>query len=138
MKAGKYYVGDLCYVLNSKWDEFCKLTIEGHNVKDGIFTFKDGIKFATFSTLYGDGTYVDQFGKEYCVDAGLIGCILVVDVLTINNNNPECLETVKHLGNIVTFENEFSCESKNGLIRFGNLKIDTALVEEEDDDESFE
>ena len=29
MPAGKYYIGDLCYVMSDKeWEEFCSLTIK--------------------------------------------------------------------------------------------------------------
>ena len=27
-KAGKYYLGDLCYVMHGEWDEFCQDHIE--------------------------------------------------------------------------------------------------------------
>lgn len=119
MKAGKYYIGDLCYVLGDKWDEFCDLTIEGHNCKDGVFTMKDGTTFATFRTMYGDGTYLDQFGRDYCVDAGLIGCVLVDSI-----NSPS------ELGNVHEFKTDFECYSKNGQIYFGNVHIDTIYEEE--------
>ena len=60
MKAGKYFVGDLCYVLDSMWDEFCDLTIEENQCKDGLFKFQNGMKFATFRTMYGDGSFLDS------------------------------------------------------------------------------
>jgi len=52
MKAGTYYIGDLCYVMHPEWDEFCALTISGHNVLDGEFNLKDGRRFATFTTKW--------------------------------------------------------------------------------------
>ena len=75
MPAGKYYVGDLCYVMHPEWDEFCSITIKEHTCLDGEFNLKDGRRFATFGTKWGDGEYRDQFGNRYGVDAGLIGCI---------------------------------------------------------------
>ena len=89
MKAGKYYIGDLCYVMHPEWDEFCSLTINGHNVLDGEFNLKDGRRFATFTTKWGDGTYKDEQGRSYGVDAGLIGCIAVDDI------TPSELENLK-------------------------------------------
>ena len=88
MKAGTYYVGDLCYVMHGEWDEFCNLTIVGQKVLDGEFNLADGRRFATFTTQWGDGTYQDQQGREYSVDAGLIGCIALenIDVPV----NPRC------------------------------------------------
>ena len=63
MKAGKYYVGDLCYVMSdAEWEQFCKITIQGNKVIDGEFEMPDGRKFATYSTAYGDGVYYDQYG----------------------------------------------------------------------------
>ena len=75
MPAGKYYIGDLCYVMtNEEWDEFCKLTISGHECVDGEFTFADGRRFATYGTKWGDGEYRSNIGTKHSVDAGLIGC----------------------------------------------------------------
>ena len=47
MKAGTYYIGDLCYVMHDRWDEFCSITCSEHNVLDGEFNLKDGTRFAT-------------------------------------------------------------------------------------------
>ena len=80
MQSGTYYIGDLCYVMHDRWDEFCALTCSGHCVLDGEFNLKDGTRFATFTTRWGDGTYRDELGNEYPVDAGLIGCIRVDDI----------------------------------------------------------
>ena len=94
MKAGKYYVGDLCYVLHDRWDEFCSLTISGHRVLDGEFNLADGTRFATFTTRWGDGNYFDQDGKSYDVDAGLIGCIRVEDIRADKYEDIESLGTI--------------------------------------------
>ena len=63
MPAGRYYVGDLCYVMHPQWDEFCQKTISGHNVLNGEFTLSNGVRFGTLRTQYGDGCYNDQFGN---------------------------------------------------------------------------
>ena len=65
MKAGTYYIGDLCYVLDDCWDEFCSLTIVGDKVLDGEFNFADGTRFATFTTRWGDGTYRDEQNSSH-------------------------------------------------------------------------
>ena len=127
MKAGKYYIGDLCYVMHDRWDEFCALTINGHNVLDGEFNLKDGTRFATFSTKWGDGTYQDEQGREYGVDAGLIGCICVDDI------SPGELENIKD-GHVVEFVQDFSTFSAGGIIRFGSVCIDTDYEEVEEDE----
>ena len=38
--AGKYYVGDLCYVMHDEWDEVCGLFFKGrddHGCNQGVF-----------------------------------------------------------------------------------------------------
>lgn len=130
MPAGKYYVGDLCYVMHDVWDEFCDITIENHNVLDGIFALSDKRLFATFCTMYGDGTYRDNYGRMYSVDAGLIGCIRVEDI-----KDPEA-----HMdgGHVIEFKEDFEVDSVDGEIMFGNIYINTAGEEEEEYDEEYE
>ncbi len=43
MPAGKYYVGDLCYVMHDVWDEVCDLMFPHDNSGVyGKFKLKDG------------------------------------------------------------------------------------------------
>jgi len=133
MPAGKYYVGDLCYVMtDEEWEEFCSITIDGMKVKDGEFSLKDGRRFATYGTAYGDGVYHDQYGHSYSVDAGLIGCIKVEDIRAKNYDN------LLDLGSIMEFDSSFATsggrgdEGWEGLIQFGHVMIETNPVEEED------
>lgn len=132
MPAGKYYVGDLCYVLHDEWDEVCEImfnTPEPHGVRDGEFTLKDGRRFATYSTKYGDGGYYDNYGRSYSVDAGLIGCVLVDDIdLNNKSNNVDG-------GNIIEFADAFETSGGrltsndwDGIIRIGGVEIDTDPV----------
>ena len=127
MKAGTYYVGDLCYVLHDEWDEVCELIIKDGVCLDGEFTLKDGRRFAIYSTAYGDGTYLDQSGNEYGVDAGSIGCILLSDI------NLESEGNFLTGGNIVPFENDFHTDEEDGRIMFGSLIIDTDPVYDEEE-----
>ena len=55
MRPGKYYVGDLCYVMDDEWDDVCSLIIQGNECVDGEFTLPDGRRFASYGTMYGDG-----------------------------------------------------------------------------------
>jgi hypothetical protein len=122
MPAGKYYIGDLCYVMHPEWNEFCALTIKGHECLDGEFTLKDGRRFATFGTAYGDGTYRSNIGTSHSVDAGLIGCIRVEDI----NDTTYNADRIKELGAIVEFAEPFEVSEDQGLIRFGHVQIETA------------
>jgi hypothetical protein len=130
MKAGTYYIGDLCYVMHPEWDEFCSLTINDNKVLDGEFNLKDGRRFATFTTKWGDGTYKDEQGRKYGVDAGLIGCINVKDI------TPSELENLKD-GHVVEFVQDFSTFSAGGVIRIGSICIDTDFEEIEEEDEIY-
>jgi len=134
MQAGKYYVGDLCYVMtNAEWDEFLDLTCEGPRINDGEFQFKDGRRFASYSTMYGDGAYSDQYGNEYGVDAGLIGCIRVEDI------SPEKLDCVC-MGAVHEFDTDFVTGGGRGeynwagTIQFGRVAIETGDSNYEDDE----
>jgi hypothetical protein len=129
MPAGKYYIGDLCYVMHDVWDEFCDLTIDGFDVKDGEFTLKDGRRFATYSTKHGDGCYPTNIGASLCVDAGLIGCILVSDI-----RDPEATEAnMEELGTIYEFGTDFITDGsrETGTIQFGRVLVETGDFDED-------
>lgn len=119
MPAGKYWVGDLCYVMHDEWDEFCDVTIDGNRCLNGVFTLKDGRKFASFGTAYGDGYYKDNVGRGYGVDAGLIGCILLKDIDQVNSDNDISL------GHVVDFPLDFEVTEHGGLIMIGDVSIYT-------------
>ena len=133
MNPGEYYIGDLCYVMHDKWEEFCDITINGDNVVDGEFTLKDGTRFATFTTKWGDGCYMDQEGREYSVDAGLIGCILVSDISAEEKKNIRD-------GHVVTFDYPFApYKTESGVIRFLDVAIDTDPADDDyEDDYDYE
>ena len=76
-QAGRYYIGDPCYVLPDKdKDEFYNLAWEG----DEVFQFK-GLKCFCASTTYGDGCYkatstlTRAHIADIWVDSGLIALI---------------------------------------------------------------
>jgi hypothetical protein len=122
MPAGKYYIGDLCYVMHEEWDDVCDTTIVEHQCLDGEFKLKDGPRFAAYGTQYGDGFYYDQNGNGYAVDAGLIGCIRVED---IHEPIPEKLACVHE------FKQPFRTgRTPEGTIYFGNVKIETGDIED--------
>jgi len=120
MKAGKYYVGDLCYVFDDEeWKEVCDLIIDGHSCLQGEFNLPDGRRFAIFNTAYGDGEYYDQDKTSYYVDAGAIGCVLVEDIKANKYSD------LTKLGRIVTFDDNFEVSEDCGLITIGHLLIET-------------
>lgn len=134
MPAGTYYIGDLCYVMNDdEWDEFCSLTISGNKCIHGEFTFKDGRRFATYGTKWGDGVYYDTKKLyEFSVDAGLIGCIRVEDIKASKYGD------IESLGALVTFEYDFITREEEGEITFGRVTINTdAEWEDQEEEEEY-
>ena len=128
LPAGKYYIGDLCYVVDN-WEQYHKLFFpnQGGDQHIGIFTNDEGVKFANYGTAFGDGVYFDEERNEYAVDSGSIGCIPI-----------EAIQEPHALGNVVDFPVEFDCEyiESSGTIRIGDVFIDTDLgyIEDQFDD----
>jgi len=123
----RYYVGDLCYVMHDEWEEVCDLLFSHDSVggAEGEFQLADGRKFFSLSTLYGDGTYRDNFGRSYSVDAGLIGAIKVDDIRDPNFE----IVIANGYGHIVEFSSELQdfdvSSDDDGTLRFGPILIDT-------------
>lgn len=136
MKAGEYWVGDLCYVLDDVWLEVCDLTLDG---EEGEFTLKDGRKFALFNTAYGDGCYPDNLGNMYGVDSGTIGCIAVSDLNGISTlgHVHEFKEGFKPYVNFEMVKG-YKYEYKIHEIMFGPLVITTYNDDAESRDDMIE
>ena len=127
MPAGKYYIGDLCYVMDTKeWREICDIIIKESRILDGEFELPDGRRFAIYSTRWGDGEYYDQYGHTYSVDAGSIGCILMSDIRAHKYDN------ILDLGAVQEFAEPFETGSHKGQLVFGHVLIDTDLVCEDE------
>jgi hypothetical protein len=139
MPAGKYYIGDLCYVMDdAEWLEVCDLTIQGSRVTDGEFQLKDGRRFAMYGTAYGDGTYHDHYGFSYSVDSGSIGCIRMEDIKASNTYSLGDTQAILDFGAIQEFDADFVTGGGrgkpgwDGLIQFGHVVIETDPIEEEE------
>jgi hypothetical protein len=127
--AGQYYIGDLCYVMHAEWSEVCDIMFfaaTGNDLIEGDLSLADGRRFFLASTAYGDGTYNDNKGNYYPVDAGSIGIIAVKDIAAADLENIE-------LGVVHTFTEDFGVYAFAGVFRFGNVAIDTAILSSEDD-----
>lgn len=135
MQAGKYYIGDLCYVMHDVWDECVDLMFppsQGYGpAVDGEFTLKDGRRFAVYSTKFGDGLYPSNIGAKFSVDAGCIGCIRVEDI-----RDPEATDAaMKSLGAVYEFGTDFVTggSTDTGTIQFGRVIIETGDFEDDED-----
>ena len=128
MKKGIYYIGDPCYIFNESW-------IKVLNEVE-YFIGEEQILFGEVviggNTAHGDGTYIDNSGREYAVDAGIIA-ILPVNLINIDKhislseiNGSDCMHIVK-------FDKDFECEIDNGYFTFGDITIDTDDQMDEDE-----
>lgn len=137
MPAGKYYIGDLCYVMHDVWDECCELFFPANHPPKGVegeFTLKDGRRFASFSTAYGDGEYRSSINTSHSVDSGSIGCIRVEDI----RDNEYSQEHLNELGAYVEFDQPFEVSSDQGLLIFGHVQIETAPEYDEEEHDCFD
>ena len=119
---------------DEEWDHFCAITIKDNQCLEGEFTMPDGRRFATYGTMYGDGEYQDQYGNTYGVDAGLIGCIKLID---IKDEYQSILDS--NLGTVIHFKNDFETSGGrddnhwDGVIHIGHIMIETDPQLEEND-----
>lgn len=129
LKAGKYYVGDLSFLLDREngydWEDVISHTGnfgENNSLDSGYYDYK-GIKFFCSDTYHGDGSYTDQFDRIYLVDSGTIGAF------PVDGFSDESLNY--YYNNIVSFKDDFDCfrVSILGHIRIGDLKIDTRHID---------
>jgi hypothetical protein len=115
--AGKYYIGDLCYISNDHggpidWNEFCKIEEDGSKV-----TLKSGLTIWWSSTAYGDGCFPSNVGMNFGVDAGLIGvCPVQSFPKDFVDFNPEY---------IYDMDKDFDAYYENGTFHIGHIEIYT-------------
>lgn len=118
MTKGKYYIGDPCYIFEESWMDVLN---ETHFFRDDKLKGKD---ICGGGTAYGDGSYYDNQGREYAVDAGIIA-ILPVSMLKIDNK--ETLKSVRasEYMHILEFKKDFECSAEDGIFTFGDIVINT-------------
>lgn len=134
LPSGTYWVGDPCYTVPSdRWHEWLEAAYATtHQFADELLLAKlDRYPIVGVRTQHGDGTYVDQEGHEYDVDAGLIG---LVPVAVAQPRYLRCNGT----GQLVTFDTPVVVSrSSNGVITLGHIVIDTGRhpwLDEDDED----
>ena len=131
LPAGAYIVGDPCYAFPDQGDWMALLESGGLNDPDGMPRIMEcdlperRLSFTASGTSYGDGTYTDQFGNQYAVDAGLIG---VVPAFAPG------VEADSELVQIVEFDEPFTVEYDEGVITIGRLIINTGEEELDEED----
>ena len=115
LKAGKYYVGDCCYILGRRQGDYWDFFIEQFcNDEENISI--DRFDIVAYSTAYGDGIYSSNIDFDFPVDAGLIG--IIPEELWKKDEKPfGCI--------LVDFTKDFNCWNDNYVLHFGHISIDT-------------
>jgi hypothetical protein len=152
LPSGFYFLCDPCYVLKGygrnppyafgeQWSEVLEQT--NYFGDGGLFEYKEQDrthKMVVYPTAYGDGTYYDQYGNEFGVDAGLIGLVPVgatdfevsfeiSSELTIylRGDSPKFhkfdADGITVL--LCWFPEDIQCQNKGGVLHFGHHVIDT-------------
>ena len=137
-----YYVGDLCYVMNTdEWFTVCALDSfypcedpddfdpQGYLDPENT-SWEDeyaGRPFYILKTAFGDGCYEGSDGRSYSVDSGTIGCIAVDDIVEVGKL-ADALN--KGLGHLHEFEDfTYGCVGYDGddnsILYFGDVDIQT-------------
>lgn len=116
MPAGEYWVGDPCYAIrDDDWMEWLK---NANYEDERRFLLADlaGHPAIGVGTAFGDGSYLDEGGREYPVDAGLIGAV----PWAISIPSPSGMHRF-------TFHRPFdvSYEEDHGTIIIGHIRIET-------------
>ena len=101
----------------------CGLLFEGrsdHGCNEGEFTLKDGRRFVTYNTKYGDGRYESNMWTDHSVDSGGIGCIRLEDI-----RRGDTFDDIKSFGAVMNFPVDFVTGKEDGVIQFDRVTIDT-------------
>ena len=116
--AGSYFVGDPCYAVpEGLWGD---LLASCDFFTQPVGTLP-GFQVLAFCTRHGDGTYSDNEGASYPVDAGLIG----LTPTSLAQQRAD-FDRLGGLGRFVTFESRTRCTADaRGLLEFGRISINT-------------
>lgn len=124
---GVYYLGDPCYCFKEGWGE----VLDNSEVLEEPFE-KDGRKLVAFGTAYGDGAYFDKEFRRYLVDAGLIG---LTPIEFIEDKDQILTYLARDNGVMVELLKETECHTKDGILTFGDIVIDTDSSGEDEDED---
>lgn len=133
--AGKYFIGDPCYVLeddiydkvteNFDFDKSYTIEINGHTI------FMHG-------TAYGDGSYKDGSNRSYSVDSGLIS-IMPMELISMKKfNETQFQEFRESYTHMIEFDKEFNVFYEDGKFIFGTIEINTSGCDDEEEDDYYE
>lgn len=134
LDPGTYLIGDPCYSFSNalphevwmKWLEDTNY-LDEQRILDGSVK---GMRIAASTTRHGDGTYPDQDGFMYDVDAGLLGAVRIEFLETLHptlvGKSREELEEATGM-RVVEFDRSFHIEydENSGTVTIGHIVIST-------------
>ncbi len=106
MTPGNYYIGDLFFVLQEEFELIKKSSLNE-------FILNQDRKIAIYPTINLKEQYQDQFGQDYLIENGNIGCIRIEDVDSINADFSK--------GKIISFYDFFDTRETLSRILFGHI-----------------
>jgi len=131
---GKYYFGDVCYVMDDdvyhkEWGKEDDPNWHEVGYQDGVHETSKGT-FVVAGTAYGDGVYRGTDGRDYGVDAGVLGIV------------PESLWKVGEaeaggMGKVIDVRTKLEFEEQNGVFQV-TADGDTFVVDTSNGDEDDE
>lgn len=130
LPPGKYYIGDICYVLD---DDVYTGVWGKAKYANGVYEV-DGNKFAVHMTAYGDGEYMGSNKISYCVDAGNIG---IVPIKLCKANSEQDIEETE-LGSFYESDKEVHFRCYDGDFWIDDINIDTTGESEYDSEEEYD
>ena len=135
LDPGTYLIGDPCYCFDNAlphgmWMEWLNDAdyLNEQRILDGSVK---GMRIAASSTQHGDGTYPDQDGFMYNVDAGLLGAVRIEFLETLYPSlvwmDKTKLEEATGM-RVVEFDRSFHVEydENSGTVTIGHVVIDTS------------
>ena len=119
--AGTYVLGDPCYAIPEQyWDRVLDVTDCFSNPTGALTVNGNTYHVLGFGTTYGDGCYPGSDNLTYPVDAGLIGLVPYELAIAEGDDVPQ-----DGLHRIVEFANDTICHNHDGVMRFGDITINT-------------
>lgn len=114
---GVYLVGDPCYsVPDDLWMEWLEEADYTNGDRRHVLAAKiDGHEVVGVSTAHGDGVYYDGEGREYGVDAGLLGLVPV----EVAKEEPDMDLP------LLTLTEPADCYYDDGIVHLGPIEINT-------------
>jgi hypothetical protein len=118
--AGKYWLGDPCYVIESDdWSKVCEAFFADENQGKSVVQVDlgNGNLVVLCNTAWGDGEFRSSKGHILPVDSGTIGLVSLAYDPEFKSNFDLCSE--------VEFSVDTTVDNFGGIMYFGTIRVDT-------------